>query len=300
MTLNSNNQHFVGLDIGGTNIKFVVLDGLKNTITRGSRPSQASQSSDSVVKVASQIVADLLAEGFGIKRFGVGCAGSVDYKKGVVRTSPNFRGWHNVPLADLLKAATGLECVVENDGNCAAWGEWMCGGSKKVGSLLVLTLGTGIGGGIVTQGRAFRGATSTGPEFGHFSMSFDGPQCACGHRGCFEVFCSGSAILRSTGFQPRDFFSRLSREPVLQNYLTTYLRQLSSGLASLANLFDPDLILLGGGVSHGLEPSLLLINTVTKSLCFPSIAENLKIGFASLDEFSGAIGAALLGGETKE
>lgn len=299
MPLSSPNLHAVGLDIGGTNIKFVVLDKNLKTVTRGSRPSQAQKSPAEVVAVAHRILADLKGDGYHFDTVGVGCAGSVDPKRGVVRTSPNFSGWKNVSLGDLVARGAGARVLVENDANCAAWGEWMLGASKRASHLMVLTLGTGIGGGIVADDRIFRGSTSTGPELGHFSIHYDGPVCSCGLNGCFEYYCSGTAFHRDTNFSAREFFERLGSSLPCQVYLEAYVQRLAVGMASLANLFDPELILLAGGVAVGLKPSIEPLNARVKALCFPSIAENLKIELSELDEFSGAIGAALLEKEAR-
>jgi len=298
MPLSSPNLCSVGLDIGGTNIKFIVLDSNLRTVVRGSRPSQAKSSVGEVVKTARNIILELEEQGHQFDRIGVGCAGSVDPKAGLVRTSPNFHGWKDVPLASLLAHETSKACVVENDGNCAAWGEWVLGASRKVEHLMVLTLGTGIGGGLVIRNRIFRGATSTGPELGHFSINFDGPVCSCGNLGCFEYYCSGSAFRRGNGISARDFFAQVDADPKLQTFLASYVQRLSVGLASLANLFDPQLILLAGGVASGLKPSLGHIQKMAKELCFPSIAAALQIGISDLDEFSGAMGAATLNRES--
>ena len=298
MPLNSDNPYFVGLDIGGTNIKFSVLDKGLKTVLRGSKPSRASLSHAQVVEVAQGILAEIAAQGISFSHFGVGCAGSVDRNNGVVRTSPNFQGWRDVPLATLLCQASGKTAIVENDANCAAWGEWMFGAKARAKSLMAITIGTGIGGGIVFDNKIFRGATSTGPELGHVTLDFRGPQCACGSVGCFEYFCSGTAIQRETGLSAREFFEKVSGNAELEQFQKDFIFRLGVGLASLANAFDPDLILLAGGVAQGLKPHLPQIAATTKKHCFPSIAQSIQFDLAKLDEFSGAFGAALLFEET--
>lgn len=299
MPLNSHNPYFVGLDIGGTNIKFSVLDRDLKAVLRGSKPSLANVNHEQVVEVAKTILEELTHEGVSFSSFGVGCAGSVDRANGVVRTSPNFRGWRDVPLAKLLSQVSGKTAVIENDANCAAWGEWMAGAKFRAKSLMAITLGTGIGGGIIFENKIFRGATSTGPELGHVSLDFRGPQCGCGNVGCFEYFCSGTAIQRETGLEARTFFERVGRNPDLVKFQREFIFRLGIGLASLANAFDPDLILLAGGVAQGLKDQLTEIAAIAKKHCFPSIAGSLQIDLAKLDEFSGAFGAALLSEEPR-
>ncbi len=298
MSLNSANHCFIGLDIGGTNIKFIAVDRHLKTLHRGSRPSQADISYEHVIAVAAGILAELDKLGFTASQVGVGCAGSVDRQNGVVRTSPNFLAWRDVPLADLLTGASGTTCIVENDANCAAWGEWMVIAPKGPRSLLAVTLGTGIGGGLIVDGRIFRGATSTAPEIGHMTLDFRGNKCGCGNVGCFELYCSGTAILRETGLSAREFFDRVSKSAPLLKFLDEYILRLSVGLASLANILDPDMICLAGGVAQGIEaPVLQQISQNVKAFCFPSIAQNIRIELGKLDEFSGAFGAALLSQE---
>jgi glucokinase len=290
----------LGLDIGGTNLKAAVLQ-LPNRIALELKlPSRANEGPEGVRAALREAVNKAKSEGVSFERIGVGCAGSVDPKTGVVRNSPNFRAWNNVPLREWVQADHGLPVVVENDANCAAVTELHMGNALGCRNALLLTLGTGIGGGLILNGKIYRGATGTAGEVGHFSIHADGVACPCGNVGCFERYCSASSLAaRVPNVHAKEIFNpgnRAKYGPVVDDFL----RHLSIGLASLANILDPDVILLGGGLAGGLGPYWDVIRAQVKKHAFPAVAENLRLLPTQYENNSGALGAALLALEASE
>lgn len=284
----------LGIDIGGTRIKAVALSQDLETIEKYEGPSDADDGPDAVRRALSLTVEYFRGKALKIQGIGVGCAGSVDPKTGVVRNSPNFAQWKNVPLKEWLETDFELPTTVENDANCAVYTEWKLGAGKDLRNVVLLTLGTGIGGGLILDGRLFRGSTGTGGELGHFSIYADGKPCPCGNRGCFERYCSASALREATEgkYSAREIFMQQSSKfgPLVEQFLHDF----SIGLTSIANIFDPDVILIGGGVAKGVEPHFPRLQEWLKRSAFPAVANHLRLEVARFGNLSGAIGAALL------
>ncbi|NBO20381.1 MAG: ROK family protein, partial [Rhodobacteraceae bacterium] len=183
-----------GLDIGGTQIKAVILNELNEVIDELQEPSNANLGPEEVKRSILHLVQTISERGHVIDFIGIGCAGSVDSGRGIVRNSPNFAMWENVNLKLWLEEQLRIPVQIDNDANCATLAEWRLGEGRGVSNLVLLTLGTGIGGGLVLQGRLYRGSTGTAGELGHFSINSHGIPCPCGNLGCFERYCSASAL----------------------------------------------------------------------------------------------------------
>lgn len=284
-----------GLDIGGTQIKAVILNESLDIIEEMDTPSNAGLGPEAVKSAIHNLLNKIKERGHSLESLGVGCAGSVDSKLGTVRNSPNFNHWNNINLKAWAQGLFNIPVNVDNDANCATLAEWKLGKGRGVSNFVLLTLGTGIGGGLVLQGQLHRGATGTGGELGHFSINSRGISCPCGNLGCFERYCSASALKQKLPhLSSREIFSKATNDATCKSLVSEFLHHLKIGLVGIANIFDPDLILLGGGVSKGLVPYIDEIRTVVKNRAFPAVAENLKIDFTKFGNNSGAIGAALL------
>jgi glucokinase len=280
----------LGLDIGGTKIKAVALDESGEILSEFSVDSEASQSPDHVRKALHTCVKYFREQGIGFGSIGIGCAGSVNGKTGVVRNSPNFSNWKDVPLRDWMQDDFNVPVTVDNDANCAVYTEWKLGNGKGFDNIVLLTLGTGIGGGIILDGRLFRGATGTGGELGYAN----GLECACGNRGCFERYCSATAMRRRAGdISSKEVFTH-PENPAYAKFIDEYLQDFQVGLVSIANIFDPDIILLGGAVSEGVCLHLPKIEAWVRAHAFPSIAAHTQIQPAKYGNYSGGLGAALM------
>lgn len=247
---------------------------------------------------------------------GVGAAGMVDSSTGVLRYAPNLP-WRELPLKDRLTASTGLPCVVDNDGNAAAWGEYRLGSGRGSTDMLLVTVGTGIGGGIVSGGRLFRGAHGFAAEIGHVIVEPGGPLCGCGNRGCWEQVASGRAIDRLGRDAGRDhpdaLFVELSGgdpdsvggpqvteaarrgDDIAREILAEVGRRLGEGIGGLVNVVDPDMVVVGGGaVAAGdllLEPAR---RAFLESVEAPGHRPDVPILAGSLGNSAGGIGAASL------
>ncbi len=286
----------LGLDVGGTFIKSALLSTAGKVIDEREIPSHARDGSPEGVRAAIRDAYDhykkdsLLPDAIG-----VGCAGSVNPHLGLVVNSPNFQDWKNVPLRDWLSEDFGLPVHLENDANCAVMAEWKLGAAKGSRNVVLLTLGTGIGGGLIVDNKIFNGSTGTAGELGHFSIDPMGFPCACGNQGCFERYCSASALeKRCPGSSVPEIFERAAKgEEPFASVFEEFLIKLKVSLVSLSNLFDPDTIVLAGGVAQGLRPHLPQLREWIASHAFPMVAERVQVLEAEMGHYSGAIGAAL-------
>ncbi|ANS78211.1 Putative sugar kinase [Serinicoccus hydrothermalis] len=261
------------MDIGGTKIAAsAVSDGKILEQALRETPAQAP---DDIVAAVGDVVRELqerLGEDRPVEAVGVACAGFIDRSGDVVVFAPNL-AWRDEPLRARLEEATGLPVVLENDANAAAWGEFRFGAARDVEEMVLITLGTGVGGGIVVDGELVRGSHGMGAEVGHMRMVPDGHRCGCGNKGCWEVYASGSALVREArdlvaggsphagaladacGGDPKELSGVLvttvaqEGDPAAQELLEDVGRWAGEGLASLAAILDPGLMVIGGGVS---------------------------------------------------
>jgi glucokinase len=286
----------LGLDIGGTRIKTVALGYPDQILDEHRIDSDAKNGPNAVRHAIREAVNYYKEKNIHFSALGMGCAGSVDPNTGVVLNSPNFAEWQDVPLRDWGVEDFGIPTVVANDAKCAAFTEWKMGSSKGYRNSVLLTFGTGVGGGLILDGRLYMGATGTAGELGHFSIHADGIWCACGNRGCFERYCSASALERAMpGLTAKEIFARAADkdEPALK-VLKKFFDELKIGVTSIANMFDPECILIGGGLSKGILPYLDEIQGWIHDHAFPAVAVKTKLIPTKYFNQSGAIGAALL------
>jgi glucokinase len=302
----------IGIDVGGTKVAGLRLAEDGAVLDRTERPTPADDVA-ATVETVSELAAELAAAGG--EALGVGAAGMVDFDAGVLRYAPNL-AWREIPLRDLLSERTGLPCVVDNDANVAAWGEYRFGAARGYRHVLVVTVGTGIGGGIVADGELFRGAHGFAAEIGHIIVEPDGPLCGCGNRGCWEQVASGRALDRLARVEvEQDPAGRIAAlaagaeasgrhvseaarggDPPATAIFAAVGRRLGEGIAGLVNILDPEVVIVGGGVAE--EGAVLLdparhafLDAVEASEHRPEV----PILAATLGNDAGAIGAAALG-----
>ncbi len=242
----------LGLDLGGTKIAAGVLAGrrLLNFLERPTPKSGA----EAVIRALAELAREAMA-GREVAAVGVGTPGPLDFERGVVRFAPNIPGMENVPLKASLEELLGLPVAVENDANAAALAEHHLGAAKGARHSLFLTVSTGIGGGVVVDGRVLHGAFGQGGEVGHLVVDPMGPYCGCGNRGCLEAVASGRALERDAAY----VFGRPLRAAELFELKDPRARALTAAsaewvgiaLASLQRVLDPEVIVLGGGVALG-------------------------------------------------
>ncbi len=242
----------LGLDLGGTKIAAGLLVGGRILGYR-ERPTP-KEGGEAVAGALAALAREVIA-GREVVAVGVGTPGPLDFDRGVVRFAPNIPGLENFPLKARLEAELGLPVVVENDANAAALAEHHLGAARGAGSSLYLTVSTGIGGGVIVDGRVLRGAFGQGGEVGHLVVDPEGPLCGCGNRGCLEALASGRALERDAAYafgrkvSVPELFA--SEDPRARALVFGSARSVGLALASLQRILDPEVIVLGGGVALG-------------------------------------------------
>jgi glucokinase len=302
----------LGIDIGGTNLKAAIVSREGGVAAFDVVPWSAGDPAEAVSAITAQrdrLVAE--AGGAPLEACGCGCAGLVDHESGTIHASPNLPTWHDVQLARALEGALGLRTVVENDANAAAYAEYTVGAARGAANAVMLTLGTGIGGGIVLGGRLYRGSRGGAGEVGHMAVMLDGPRCPCGSVGCIERLVNAESIVRRArsliesgrastlrGIDPlsaKDVGDAArAGDSVAGEAVREAGRILGVGLANIVQLLDPDVIVLGGGVAEIGEPLLGPARDELADRIAPYHATVAKVVRAELGEVAGVVGAALL------
>lgn len=304
----------VGVDIGGTKIAAGVVDEQGEILAR-KRVATAGRSAETVERTVSDLVKQLQRD-FEIEAIGIGCAGFVDEQRSRVNFAPNL-GWRDEPLRMVVESATGLPVIIENDANAAAWGEYRFGAGRGSDYVVAITVGTGIGGGIITEGALYRGRYGAAAEFGHLSVDPGGRPCGCGNRGCWEQYASGNALVREARYLASERRAEAEKildlgdgtpEGVQGVHVTTAAREgdpvalaafdfvsrwLGQGMADVAAVLDPECFVIGGGVSEAGD--ILLGSTVrafSESVTGRDHRTLPKIVVAQLGNAAGLVGAA--------
>jgi glucokinase len=324
MSPHGDKKWVIGVDLGGTNIVVGVLpidggDGevlaLKNEPTDAERG--AKYVVDKIVLLIEEARADVVSQ-FGGSRsdfagIGIGAPGPLNRATGTVIQSPNL-GWRNFPLRDLISNAVNLPAVLDNDANCATYGEWWLGAGRNVDTLIGLTLGTGIGGGIVLNGEIFHGVSDAAGEIGHMTIEANGRKCPCGNYGCLEAYASGPAIARRAiegleagvesllsdlvGEHIEKITAATVYEAVINGdpYANEVMREtakfLGAGVANIINIFNPDMIVISGGVTKAGDHLFVPLRSEVRRRAFKSALDACQITAAQLPGTAGVIGAA--------
>jgi glucokinase len=283
----------IAIDLGGTGIKAGHFDAEGRELAVVSRPTPRPGTPEAIFAAFTEIVATLDPE----KRasaLGVGVPGLVDTTGRIVYATCNLDGWHDVPLAEQLEKATGLPTVLGNDANLAALGEVWLGSASQYTSALLITLGTGVGGGIVSEGKVFTGSRGLAGEIGHMVFDRSGPACVCGSKGCLEQYISAPAIQRRFGMDA-EVLGKLA-EAGDHHALTcwqTVGQDLGFALVSLLNLLDSEVAIVGGGVSASCR--FMFPAALAEMARFPTaVRPGFQLLQANLGNDAGRIGAARL------
>lgn len=286
----------IGIDVGGTKCHGVLVDSAGVVVAEARR---ATPPATDVVDTLCDLVGELTGRSE-VSAVGVGLPGLIT-PGGVVRASPNLRGARDTPVGPDLRARLGLPVHVENDATMAAYGEWMAGAARGARDAVMVTFGTGIGGGIVMGGVLQRGAHGFAGEIGHMVVDRDGIECPCGKRGCWERYASGSALAASAGVASGEDVVAAARngDTVALGHVAVFAEWIALGLANLTNLCDPEVIVLGGGV---MEAHDVLFDDVsrmfTEALYSPLLRSHPRLELAALGHRAGAIGAASMARRT--
>ena len=260
----------IGIDLGGTNIAAGVVDEGQHIVAEVSLPTGAERPAEAVVADICR-AAEKAMEKAGITAahcasVGIGSPGTCDSANGVVVRAYNL-GWFNVPVCSMVTARLGLPCRLSNDANCAALAETVAGGAVGCRNMILITLGTGVGGGIVADGRLLEGVGGTGAEVGHTVLVLDGEDCTCGRKGCWEAYASATALIRqgkrAAAAQPGSLLAgygeRLTGKDVFdaaaagdaaaQAVVDRYCVYVAAGITDLVNILGPEKVLIGGGIT---------------------------------------------------
>lgn len=308
---------FIGLDLGGTNLKYALGTGSGDLLVRFSKPSMALAKQDKIFEnmfsAVEQLMGEATARDETVVAIGIGSPGCVDFEAGrLLGSTPNFEDWTNAPIKKRFEERFGLPTWVDNDANMMALAESRKGAGRGYRSVLCATLGTGIGGGMVINGELYRGSHYSAAEIGHIVIEINGRPCNCGNRGCLEAYAAAPAIVDRYRKKLKRFGVRFDIEGL--NTETIFLKAqlnedlaketiletcdyLGTGLASVANVIDPDLIILGGGVAEAGNEFIQRIEQAVKQNAIGAIAEKIRVVKGMLNVDAGIIGAILLAAE---
>lgn len=306
-------RHAIGLDLGGTNIKGAVVDERGRIVVRGEVSTGSDRGHAAVLDSMGSLVEDLAGRAGlglgGLAGVGMGLAGFIDESTGVVVEAVNL-GWRNVAVKGPLETRLGLPVHLDNDANVAALGESWAGAGAGHRSALCITLGTGVGGGIVLDGRIWRGANMMAGEIGHIVVNPGGARCNCGLYGCLETIGSATGVVRlmkerlavgavsqlsAEGLTAADVFAAAKAGDATAGAVTAEAAEaLGRGFAIAANLINPDVIIVGGGMARAGEFLLELIRKAFAQYALPRVLEAAEIVPATLGNDAGVVGAAKL------
>lgn len=311
----------LGIDLGGTNIVAGVVDDSFKIIATAKRKTNCPRPAEEIVKDMAEVSLEAIAkaglEAKDIVSAGVGSPGSINPTEGIVVYSNNL-GFFNLELSKLLKEKTGIDFYLDNDANAAAYGELIAGAGKGVNNFVMLTLGTGVGGGVIIDGRMLTGSNYAGAELGHTVVDINGQMCSCGRQGCFEAYASATALIRQTKQAMVKYPNSIMWDIVkgdidAVNGLTAfdamrkgdeagksvvdkYIYYLSVGVSNMINIFQPEILCIGGGVSKEGDNIIVPLQKMVDGENYARLMEKKAvIKAAELGNDAGIIGAAYLG-----
>ena len=313
-------KYYVGIDLGGTNIVAGVVDENYNIIAKASTktncPRPEKEIADDMAKMAIEAVKNAKLTMDQIEWIGVGTPGIANSETGIIEYSNNL-GFKNTPMVKYIQESIDKPVFIENDANAAAYGEFVAGAAKGAKNAVCITLGTGVGGGIIIDGKIYSGSNFAGAEIGHTVIEVDGAQCSCGRKGCFEAYSSATGLIRMTKEaieeHPDSIMAKSAEEkgkvtartsfdcmragdPYAKVVVDKYIKYLAAGITNTINIFQPDILCIGGGVCNEGDPLLLpMKELVAKEVYTRNSPKNTEIVIAKLGNDAGIIGAAFLG-----
>ncbi len=303
----------IGVDLGGTNLRTAILSPEGEIFDRH---KEATYASDGWQKVVGRLTENIkrqrdvaVQKGLKVDAVGVGAPGVIQVDQGIVVKSPNFPDWNNLPLKELLEKTLRIPVFIENDANAAALGEQWRGAGKGIRSMILLTLGTGVGGGIILDNKIWHGADGMAGEIGHMTLIPDGRPCTCGNTGCLEMYASARGIVQSyrealgtPGVPPSDAREPITSERVYEaaragsgigvRVMKEMGRMLGIGIASLINIFNPERIVIGGGVKDAWPLFIDATREEIMKRAFEVPARRTEIVPSQLGDDAGMAGAA--------
>ena len=315
----------LAIDLGGTKILIALISNKGQMLAKERCPTQAGKGPQSVINRMLSSIDRLLSreniDASQLESISIAAAGAIDAEKGVITSSPNLPGWQDIPLRDIIKEKYGVDTFLVNDASAAALGEHQFGAGREINNLIYLTVSTGIGGGIIIDGKLYLGASGSAGELGHMTIEANGPGCRCGNIGCLEMLASGTAVAREAvrrisqgesssltevvGGKIENITAEkvaaaarggdiLASEVILE--AATYL---GIGLANLVNIFNPEMIIVGGGMAKMGDLLLESARRVVEERAFALSAQAVRIVPARLGDDVGVLGAAAFARQQK-
>ena len=310
----------IGIDLGGTNIAVGIVTEDGAILAKKSVKTGSQRPFEEIVKDMADCTTSLLEENNisldNVLHIGIGAPGSIDTAKGVVVYANNFKYGENIPMAELLRKHIDKPVYIGNDANVAALGEVISGAAKGLKNAIMITLGTGVGGGIVINGQIYEGQHSAGAELGHIMIVQNGEPCSCGRNGCWEAYASATALIRQTAAAMKEhpdsimnkdytletvsgrtaFEAAKKGDAAGQEVVDKYIKYIAEGLIDMINIFRPEILIIGGGICN--EGDYLLKPLLKYADCDEngfSRTKKTQIKIAELGNDAGIIGAAVLG-----
>lgn len=310
----------LGIDLGGTNIATAVVDENYNIIGRAKVKTGAQRPADEIcdsiafaakeaIKAANLTIEDIACAG-------IGTPGSVIPSEGIVTYANNFTGFNNLPLCAMLKERLGIDIYIDNDANAAAYGEYLAGAGVGTKDFIAVTLGTGVGGGIIIDGKLLLGSNFAGGELGHSVIAMDGEECTCGRRGCFEAYASATALIRQTKRAMEEnkdsvmwelagsldkvsgrtaWDGKRRGDKAATEVVDNFCRYVAIGICDIINIFQPELVCIGGGISAEKENLTDPVNEYLRHNVYTRHTDKGdRVCVAKLGNDAGIIGAAFL------
>ncbi|NLK97717.1 ROK family protein [Defluviitalea saccharophila] len=313
-------MYYIGVDLGGTNIAVGIVTEEGKLIKKRSIPTLRHREYQEILKDMGELCANIVKEeGIPLEEVasvGVGSPGTPDPVNGILVYANNLK-FHNVPIRTELQKYINVPIYLENDANCAALGEAVAGAAKGYKNSVTVTLGTGVGGGIIIDGKIFSGSYYGGAEIGHHVIVADGEQCTCGRKGCWEAYASATALIREARIavirHPESGVAKLvggdinlinakipfdaaqSGDPVGQELVDQYINYLGIGIANMINILQPEIVVIGGGVCAQGDNLLNPLKEVVQKNVYADGTLKTQLRIAELGNDAGIIGAAMLG-----
>lgn len=314
-------MYYIGVDLGGTSVKVGLLNEKYEIIDKVVGPTGNERSSEEVLKDMAMLCKEIMAkhnlQEEDVHSIGIGCPGIASPKEGIIKFSSNLN-FDNVNVRNEIQKYINRDVYVENDANCAALGEVVCGAAQGEKDVIVVTLGTGVGGGIIVDGKIYGGAFCGAGEVGHHVMVLDGRECGCGRKGCFEQYASATALIKdakaAASAHPNTALIGMAEDNDIENInakvvfdaaqagdelaikvLDTYFRYVAHGITNLINIMQPAAVVLGGGMSAQKENLTMPVTKYVQEQMYGGLKLTTAIKAATLGNDAGIIGAALIG-----
>ncbi|MFV0379460.1 MAG: ROK family protein [Anaerorhabdus sp.] len=308
-------KYYLGLDIGGTSLKIGYLDDSYNILFQDIYDVAFDNYDTPIIKTVKKSIKHFIdvneIDVRTLSFVGVSATGQIDTNKGVViGVGNNIKNWLNTNIKNEIESLLSIPTYVMNDANCMVVAEKYMGGAKGYDNVIGITIGTGVGGGIITQGNLLLGSVGIAAEIGHMSINFDGLQCGCKNKGCFEKYASMTALIKmvkecypdkSIDFNGILIFKMAAcNDEIILDCINKWISYIAFGIVNLVHIFNPEVVVIGGGVSNQKELFLDPLNTMVKERIMYNYAKDIKIKAATLKNNAGLIGAVAFGKELKK